>query len=336
MKPGSGLLPQEIALDLPQLDEHADAFDEEVAACNEIDQFCSSSFWVLPAAIELMPPRSAAITRGPDGWLAFMRGEHPGSGRYLEPLESSWGLACPLIGRDTSNLVKWFADVLERTRQQWDLTLLAGVPTGSLLLMNLAHHLGKRFRVLRHAQSARHLASLVGGIEGFLGRRSGNFRRSLQRSQARARTEGIVFEHHQPHDVEQALGLFARVQAVESTSWKGRDEVGIATGAFGAFYRNMVPRLTRRQALHVLFARHDGKDVAFLLGGLFGDTFRGLQASFNEAYRTAGLGNLCQIEMLRRLPADVQFYDLGSAGLDYKARWAERTVTSEVLVVLAA
>lgn len=336
MKEGTRLLPEELALDLAQLDEQAATFDAEVAACAEIDQFCSSSFWVLPAAIELMPPRTAAITRGPEGYLAFMRGEHPGSGRYLEPLESSWGLACPLIGRDTSNLVKWFADVLERTRPDWDLTLLAGVPTGSLLLINLAHHLGKRFRVLRHAQSARHLASLVGGIEGFLGRRSSNFRRSLHRSQVQASAAGVMFEHHQPHDVEEALALFARVQAVEATSWKGRDEVGIATGSFGAFYRNMVPRLTERRSLHVLFARHAGQDVAFLLGGLFGDTFRGLQVSFNEGYRSWGLGNLCQLEMLRRLPADVQFYDLGSSGLDYKARWAERTVTSEVLVVLAA
>ncbi|MDX2018666.1 MAG: GNAT family N-acetyltransferase [Deltaproteobacteria bacterium] len=336
MKPGSGLLPQELRLDLSELDQNADAFDEEVAASSEIDQFCSSSFWVLPAAIELMPPRSPAITRGPQGWLAFMRGEHPGSGRYLEPLESSWGLACPLIGRDTSNLVQWFADVLERTRQDWDLTLLAGVPTGSLLLMNIAHHLGRRFRVLRHAQSARHLASLVGGQEGFLSRRSSNFRRSLQRSQVQARKAGLTFEHHWPTDVDEALALFARVQAVECTSWKGRDDVGIAAGSFGAFYRNMVPRLTRRQSLHVLFAKQGDKDVAFLLGGLFGDTFRGLQASFNESYRALGLGNLCQFEMLRRLPADVLFYDLGSSGLDYKARWAERTVTSEVLIVLAA
>lgn len=325
----------ETSFDLSQLEGVADAFDADVAATSEIDQFCSSSFWTLPAALELMPARMPAITRGPDGWLAFMRGEHPGSGRYIEPLESSWGLACPLIGRDPSTLVKWFADVLQRERATWDLGLIAGVPSGSQLLTNIARIVGQKFRVLRHAQSGRHLASLAGGIDGFLSRRTANFRRSLNRAKATAAKMQITFTHHQPRDVDVALALFARVQAVEQTSWKGIDDVGIARGAFGAFYRNMVPRLARRGALHVLFAQHGGQDVAFMVGGLFGDTFRGLQASFNEQHRAWSLGNLCQLGMIERLPSHVQFYDLGSTGLPYKGRWAERTITSEVLVVLS-
>jgi CelD/BcsL family acetyltransferase involved in cellulose biosynthesis len=126
------------------------------------------------------------------------------------------------------------------------------------------------------------------------------------------------------------------VQAIERDSWKGIEEVGIATGSFGAFYRNMVPRLARRGALHILFVKHEDKDIAFFLGGLFGDTYRGLQASFKEEHRAWSLGNLCQLAMLERLPKQVRYYDLGSAGLQYKTRWAEQTITSEVLVVLSS
>lgn len=326
----------ETSLDLSQFETAADDFDADVANTLEIDQFCSSSFWTLPAAIELMLPRTPAIMRGTEGWLAFMRGEHAGSGRYLEPLESSWGLACPLIGRDPTNLVEWFAEVLEQSRTQWDLTLLAGIPSGSQLLINIAHILSKRFRVLRHAQSSRHVASLVGGMDAFLSRRTVNFRRSLQRAQINAQRLQLHYEHHCPNDVNTALALFDRVQSIERDSWKGIEEVGIATGSFGAFYRNMVPRLARRGALHVLFVQHEGNDIAFLLGGLFGDTFRGLQASFKEQHRAWSLGNLCQFAMLERLPKHVRYYDLGSAGLQYKTRWAEQTITSEVLVVLSS
>jgi len=326
----------ETALDLEQFEAAADDFDADVADTHEIDQFCSSSFWTLPAAIELMPTRTPAIMRGKEGWLAFMRGEHAGSGRYLEPLESSWGLACPLIGRDPTTLVKWFADVLEQTRTQWDLTLLAGIPSGSQLLINIAHILSKRFRVFRHAQSSRHVASLVGGMDAFLSRRTPNFRRSLRRAQVTAAQLHLNIQYHCPNDVNAALALFDRVQTIERDSWKGIEEVGIAKGSFGAFYRNMVPRLARREALHVLFIQHEGKDVAFFLGGLFGDTFRGLQASFKEQHRAWSLGNLCQMAMLERLPKQVRYYDLGSAGLQYKIRWAEQIITSEVLVVLSS
>lgn len=326
----------ETSLDLTQLESAADDFDADVSNTNEIDQFCSSSFWTLPAAIELMPPRTPAIRRSSEGWLAFMQGEHAGSGRYLEPLESSWGLACPLIGRDPTTLVKWFADVLEQSRAQWDLTLLAGVPSGSQLLINIAHILSKRFRVLRHAQSSRHVASLIGGMDAFLSRRTPNFRRSLRRAQIKAGHLQLQYEHHCPQDAKTALALFDRVQSIECNSWKGIEEVGIATGSFGAFYRNMVPRMARRGSLHVLFVKHEGRDIAFFLGGLFGDTFRGLQASFNEQHRAWSLGNLCQLAMLERLPKQVRYYDLGSAGLQYKTRWAEQTITSEVLVVLSS
>lgn len=321
-------------LDLRELDALADAFDADVVASPEIDQFCSSTCWTMPAAQELMPPRQPAIRRSPDGWLAFMFGEHAASGRFLEPLEASWGLACPLVGPDPVALVHWLADVLEADREGWDLTLLAGIPAASQLLTSVAFILGKRFRVLRHGRTGRHVASLAGGLDGFLSRRSRNLRRSVARAQATARQRGVTFEHHAPHTVEEALALFARVQRVEAASWKGRAQVGIAEGAFGEFYRNMVPRLARRKALHLVLARHGDADVAFLMGGVFGQTFRGLQMSFHESHRDLALGNLCQIEQISRLPPEVTAYDLGASGLDYKSRWAEQTLDTEILVIM--
>ncbi len=320
--------------DLHDLQSNADAFDDDVAASPQIDQFCASSCWILPAAQELMPPRQAAIRKGPEGWLAFMRGEHSGSGRYLEPLEASWGLACPLIGPDPVALVSWLEAVLSRCRDDWDLTLLAGLPANSQLLLSVAAVLGKRFRLLRHGRAGRHVASLEGGFDGFLSRRSSNFRRNLTRAQSRARAAGVHFEHHKPTTATDALAMFQRVQRLETKSWKGRDDVGIARGPFGDFYRNMVPRLAKRGALHVVFARQGEQDVAFMLGGAFGDTIRGLQVSFRDDLRALSLGNLCQAHLIATLAGEASRYDLGSTGLTYKLRWAETITDNEILLVL--
>ena len=65
---------------------------------------------------------------------------------------------------------------------------------------------------------------------------------------------------------------------------------------------------------------------------MLGDTYRGLQFSFDADHAHLSLGNLCQLRQVEALCAEgLQFYDLG-AEVEYKQRWGERLMETVTLV----
>ena len=101
-----------------------------------------------------------------------------------------------------------------------------------------------------------------------------------------------------------------------------------------AFYRAMMPRLAERGALRLLFGRIDGEDVAYVLGAVTQARFRGLQFSYAADHAPLSLGNLGQLELMRRLVEQgVREWDLG-ADVAYKRRWADRSDETLSLAVL--
>jgi hypothetical protein len=320
-------------LSLVDLDRLADEFDAAVADTPGIDGFCSSTLWTLPAARALMPPRQPWVFRDHSGWLALMRGQHHDGWHYIEPLEAMWGLACPIAGHDGTHLSAALVDLCRQHDADWDVLILSGLPMGSPLLYHLVAGLLPHYELLQGQVTTRFVAALHGGLDGFLGRRSRNFRRALRRALRTADDAGIRFEPvPQPDDRRAALALYRRLQRIEATSWKGRACVGIDTGSMGAFYEHMVPRLAARGALRTLIARHQDRDVAFVLGGVFGTTYRGLQFSFHTEYAHLSLGNLCQYHQIVELCREgLERYDLGT-GMDYKQRWAETTQDSLAII----
>ena len=112
------------------------------------------------------------------------------------------------------------------------------------------------------------------------------------------------------------------------------DGVGVATGPMHDFYRAMMPRLARQGMLRLLFARVGGRDAAYVLGAACRGRFRGLQFSYAADAAALSLGNLGQLEMMRRAVAEgITAWDLGSE-VPYKRRWADRTQDSVSLAVL--
>lgn len=319
-------------LTLEELDHQAAAFDRVVGAMAAIDQFCSSTRWIMPAAQALMPPRSPWLFRGDSGHVAMMRGQHPQGWSYVEPLEAMWGLACPLIGRDIRALAEEFLELCMHREHDWDVMLLAGLPVGSAVFYEVARRLYPFYELVKGHTTTCCVASLEGGMDGFLGRRSRNFRKALRRALRAAEDAGIEFEACHATSPDDALALYERVQRIETRSWKGHSGVGIDAGAMAAFYLDMVPRLAARGELRLIIARHDGRDVAYVLGGVCGRTYRGLQFSFDAGYRGYSLGNLCQYWQLVELCRDgVACYDLGTS-MEYKRRWAEDTRDSVSLI----
>ena len=81
-----------------------------------------------------------------------------------------------------------------------------------------------------------------------------------------------------------------------------------------------------------MFARLEGEDVAYIFGAVFGDTYRGLQFSFDSRFSSLSLGNLCQLEEVRRLiESGLRRYDLGSE-VRYKRNWGEEVVETACLI----
>jgi hypothetical protein len=310
----------------------ADDFDREVAATPAIDRFCSSSAWVLAAAAALMPPRAPFAFRSDSGYFAAMRGVHPAGFPYIEPIELAWGLAAPLIGRDPMALAIDVATVLA-DRRDWQLAILSGLTADGPQRRALDRLLPQRWERRRGTPTIRHVASLDGGIDGFLSRRSRELRKSLRKSLRAASASGVTFESVRS-DAAGAAALYARIQAVEAASWKARDGVGISAGPMRTFYELMMPRLCAIGQQRTVFARASGRDVGYILGAVFEGEYRGLQFSYDDDHADLGIGGLLQYHQIIELcEAGVARYDLGTE-MDYKRRWAEDVMETEMLVLV--
>jgi CelD/BcsL family acetyltransferase involved in cellulose biosynthesis len=310
----------------------ADDFDREVAATPAIDRFCSTAAWILAAASSLMPPRSPFTFRGPNGYFAAMRGVHPAGFPYVEPVELAWGLASPLVGRDPEALASDVVAVLA-ARRDWQLAILSGITATGPQRRALERALPPRWERRRGTPTVRHVASLEGGVDGFLSRRSRELRKSLRKSLRAAEAAGVTFESVRASEGD-AAALYARIQDVERQSWKAREGVGISAGPMRAFYGEMMPRLCATSQQRTIFARAADHDVGYILGAVFEGEYRGLQFSYDDDHAQLGLGGLLQYRQIVELCDErVTRYDLGTE-MDYKRRWAEEVMETEMLVLV--
>jgi CelD/BcsL family acetyltransferase involved in cellulose biosynthesis len=321
-------------LSVAELDARADEFDRAVAATPAIDHFCTSSPWVLPAASALMPPRRSWIHRGKTGWFAGMMGHHASGMAYVEPLELAWGLAAPLVGPDPQALADEVAAHLG-ARRDWNVLLVPGLSADGPGLPALLAALPPRWERRWGQPTVRHVASLEGGVDGFLSRRSRNFRKALRSSLRAATAAGIEFVETRATSATDADVLYQRILAVEERSWKARDGVGITVAGMREFYQLMLRRLAPRGWQRTLFAQRDGVDVAYVLGAVWGAEYRGLQFSYDDTHGELSLGTLCQYHQILGLVAEgVQRYDLGT-DMDYKRRWAEAQFETQLLIIVS-
>ena len=310
----------------------ADDFDREVTRTAGIDRFCSASAWILAATAALMPPRAPFSFKGEHGYFAAMRGVHPAGFPYVEPVELAWGLASPLIGADAQAIVGEVVPLLAG-RRDWQLAIFAGLTVTGPQRRALDATLPARWERRRGQPTIRHVASLEGGVDGFLSRRSRELRKSLRKSQRVARDAGLSFETVRARERD-AKALYDRVQAIEARSWKSLEGVGIGSGPMRAFYGAMLPRLCKLDQQRTIFARIGERDVGYILGAVMAGEYRGLQFSYDAEFARFGIGGLLQLEQVIELCGEgVARYDLGTE-MDYKRRWAEDIMETEMLVLV--
>lgn len=317
-------------LTLDAFDAAREAYDAAVDRAPVADRFCTASDWVVPAYRAFGESSRTVIGAYDEGFVPLMSMPTV-LGRTWMPLEASWGLASALVGEDESALAARFAeDALER-RDDWDALFLSGLRRGGPGFTRLVRRFGRQWRLGLGQASVRCVASLEGGLDGFLGRRSPKHRKNL-RAAAR-RGASVRFEVHAPREAAAGQALLEEILTIERRSWKGREGHGIDQGAMLTFYRHMAPRLAARGTLRVTLAHGVEGPVGYVLGGVRGESYRGLQISFAQEHEALSLGNLLQLHTIMALCDEgVLQYDLGMH-MPYKERWAEGRLETVALVV---
>ena len=320
-------------LTLEAFEARSTRFDSEALASPDIDAFCSSAAWILPAHKAFHPEQELLLFEGEHGFLSLSRGHAPNLGHYLSPVEAMWGLASPLVGAEAPRLAIEAWRAIRAQAGPWDALWLCGLSPHGAAFKALAMLAGQGRRLFVGPTTHRHVASLEGGLDGWLSRRARTFRKSLRQAHRRAEEAGVTFEWHQDISAEARPTLYARALDVDDRSWKGQEAQGLRASDMALFYDHMTAYLAGRGALRLVFAKLDGEDIAMGFGGVLGDTFRGLQMSYDERFKHLSLGNLIQRQLIGRVAEEgLDYYDLGTE-MDYKRRWSEAGLDTVALVV---
>ncbi|MGK2928792.1 MAG: GNAT family N-acetyltransferase [Acidimicrobiales bacterium] len=310
--------------DLPLL---APAWDAAVDRTPGADEFCASTFWSFAAATSF-PQAGAPVLFGDGDAFCGLRPVRTVDGTdLLVGLDPVWGFASPLVGSPSG------AAAMLRARlgmARFDLAVVAGQRDDSLLTSWVVRTLADDYQLFHGPVEARLQIDLSAGVAPWLARRSGRFRQQLRRRQRAADERGLEIVDLSAMASDE---VFDRILTIEARSWKADADTGLRSSDLADFYRQVSARLGAQERLRVLVARIASADVGYILGGVRGGTYRGLQLSYDRTVADLGLGHLLQFEQLSRLEGEgVATYDLGM-DMEYKRRWSDRIDETMAVVV---
>ncbi len=309
-------------LDPATLDHPGSALNRAAAAVRQADPFSCRTEWGFSFHEVMAPKRELVLFGWRDSMLALAERRAPNGGRWFEPLDSGWKFGCPLLGEDAVELLCLFLEALAEARTP-HAVLLSGLAPGGRLVRQVLRQAGGHWEFVHREPTVLQSASLEGGLDGWLSRRSGHFRRRLLHSVRRAAALGVHYERCVPRTEQEAHATYERMVAVELTSWKGIGHCGMAEGQSLPYYRAMLRRLAVGGNGRVVFARAGDRDIGFIFGGMAGAHYRGQQFSYAEDWSRHSIGNCLQYEQLRWLGEEgAQCYDMGPK-MDYKQHWTE-------------
>lgn len=306
--------------------QHWAAWDTLAAQEVFADRYCSSPSWCL-ALMEAFSPHGRLVLYSNEDLsnLAVFNEREVEGGTLVMPADGMWLLGCPILGAQPEAFLAELLDFWKSPKDGLRQVCISGLYPSHPVLANPPWAKLPNWAI---QPSGRMVASLAGGLDGFLGRRSKNFRSRLRRTVKKAELAEVTVEHFgQELTARGALEVYERIQALERESWKGMARSGIDSGDMKLFYEKMIPLLAEHSRFYGLFLKKGDTDVAYLFGARYANYFRGLQFSFLESERL-GLGNVAQYHMISRLcEENCQSYDLGQA-MEYKTRWAELEIGS--------
>ena len=321
-------------LSLEELEADAAVVDELLADHNDLDPFCSSTYWTVPAHLAFASDRTPWLRRSDAGYCLLAASNHQGRS-FLEPLEVNWGFGSPFVYSDATTLARELAREVCELGVARPALLLSGLRPGGQMFTALAEALSPGMRLFHGASMRRYRASLKGSNDGFMSRRSRKFRANLRRCERLVRDAGLQVEKiARIRSESEAAALHERMLAVEARSWKAEHGTGMCEATMSEFYRLMLLRLWPHDLARIAFARIDDSDAGYVFGAVYCGVYRGLQMSFDQRFSKLSLGSALQVEMIRTLCEEgVAVYDLGM-DVAYKSRWAEETFETVQLIAL--
>ena len=312
---------------LSSYDHPASTWNRLACVTPQPDPFCATTAWQLSWREAADPERPVVVRECTDGLVCFAR-HTLGSNIVLGPVERLWLFGCNVLGPAGVDLL----EQLLRDPAMEDAGLgrrigISGLDPHGPLLATIRSRLSAHVELRRFRQDVQCAASLEGGLDGFLSRRSANHRKKLRQTIRRAQAAGIGFERHAPGSADEAAAVFARMLDVERRSWKGLAGQGMDGPMTRTFYGAMMRRLAMAGEGRVVFATHGGRDIGYIFGGMAGPIYRGQQFSFDDAWRDMSIGNVLQYEQIAWLCEEgAHRYDMGPLTgpfMEYKAHWTE-------------
>jgi hypothetical protein len=302
------------------------------------DPFCCTTAWQLSFHEAVSPYRRLIVKQAEDAVLCFAEKIFSKDDIYLTPIEPNWFFGGSVLGKNGVDLLQDMLPEIERHyAPAFPKIMVSAIVPHGRIYKQLRLQFSSQFEIWRHSSDVQCGASLDGGIDGFLSRRSGNRRKHLKKQERSAREKGVSYERCSPASPEEASKIYDRMIVVERASWKGLEEDGILSPKMKPFYAVMLKRLARWHCARVMFARHEGKDIGFIFGGLAGPIYRGQQFSYDQAWSDASIGNLLQLEQVRWLcEENAARYDMGpfwGDRMEYKAHWTEQRFPIETWVL---
>lgn len=325
------------AVALTGQDQGGSSWNCLAAATSQPDPFCSTTMWQLAFREAIDPERHFVLRQSENGIIQFARHRTAAGLFVLGPIERLWLFGCNVLGPEGPQLLDGFLhDLTTSPENLLPGVIVSGIEPNGALASALRHAFSDRYRLNVFRDEVQCAASLDGGLDGFLARRSAGHRRNIRRYDRRAREAGVRFERISPAP-ENARDVYERMLAVERASWKGIGNCGMDEPDMRAFYWAMLRRLSQVGAARVILAVRDGLDIGYIFGGVHRGIYRGQQFSFDEAYAGMSLGNLLQIEQIRWLCEErAERYDMGplqGAAMAYKHHWTEIELPIEAWLI---
>jgi hypothetical protein len=305
---------------------------------HQADPFCCTPMWQLSFHEAFGRKRRLLIAESAGNVIAFAENALARDRIFLTPIEVHWLFGCPVLGKEAVELL---SDVLEFCRTfyapAFPKIAVSGIRPGGALARRLRQRFTGSFSIVFHSSGLQCAASLAGGVDGFLSRRSANHRHKLRKAARRAAEQGVRFERVVPASSSEAEAAYARMLSVEHVSWKGLGRCGMAEPPSKHFYRCMLQRLASSKQARIIFAKHEDRDIGFIFGGMAGNIYRGQQFSFDDAWRHFSIGSVMQLEKIGWLCEEGAVrYDMGPLDgprMEYKTHWTEKKINLQTWVL---
>ena len=321
------------------LPEHLTEWGKMAISTNQVDPFCSTPAWQMAFHDAFSPKRRLLIASHSNSLVALAEHISPQGDVYLTPVEPHWFFGCPLLGKNAVDMLNgMMADIGKLYAPASPQIIISGVRPGGVLSRRLIQTFAERFDIYLHSSGIQCAASLADGVDGYLSRRSGNHRKKLRKQTRIASEQEVYFERVAPASAGEAEITYARMINIELASWKGIGKCGMAESPSKEFYDFMLKRLAPARGGRVIFARHEGKDIGFIFGGMAGRTYRGQQFSYDEEWKKYSIGNLMQMEQIKWLCEEgARRYDMGplvGPKMEYKCHWTEKEIQHQTWILV--